>query len=93
MNNFLFFDFFFQATGPKELRKHVISLNAASWTFTDIINELPTGAIYPVDRTVFDLRLPTQLTKRKLYIIPGGGYNQNLCITTFNSWFYRFHAR
>lgn len=81
------------ATGPKELRKHVISLNAASWTFTDIINELPTGAIYPVDRTVFDLRLPTQLTKRKLYIIPGGGYNQNLCITNFNSWFYRFHAR
>ncbi|XP_031771370.1 aldose 1-epimerase-like [Apis florea] len=81
------------ASGPKELRKHVISLNAASWTFTDIISELPTGAILPVDHTVFDLRLPTQLTKRKLYIIPGGGYNQNLCITNFNRWFYRFHAR
>ncbi|XP_043799126.1 galactose mutarotase-like [Apis laboriosa] len=39
------------ATGPKELRKHVISLNAGSWTFTNIINDLPTGAIYPVDRT------------------------------------------
>ncbi|XP_017876261.1 aldose 1-epimerase-like [Ceratina calcarata] len=81
------------ATGPEELKKHVISLNAASWTFTDIRDCLPTGAIYPVDRTVFDLRLPTQLTKRRLYIVPGGGYNQNLCVTSPSRWCYRFHAR
>ncbi|XP_017795549.1 PREDICTED: aldose 1-epimerase-like [Habropoda laboriosa] len=81
------------ATGPDELKKHVISMNAGSWTFADIRDSLPTGAIYPVDRTVFDLRLPTQLTKRRLYIVPGGGYNQNLCITSPNCWCYRFHAR
>ncbi|OAD58621.1 Aldose 1-epimerase [Eufriesea mexicana] len=81
------------ATGAKELKKHVISLNAGSWTIADIKDDLPTGAIYPVDRTVFDLRLPTQLTKRRLYIVPGGGYNQNLCITSPSSWSYRFHAR
>ncbi|CAK9828340.1 Galactose mutarotase [Anthophora retusa] len=81
------------ATGPKELKKHVITMNAGSWTFADIRDNLPTGAIYPVDRTVFDLRLPTQLTKRQLYIVPGGGYNQNLCITSPSCWSYRFHAR
>ncbi|CAL7940377.1 unnamed protein product [Xylocopa violacea] len=81
------------ATGPEELKKHVISLNAGSWTFADIKHDLPTGAIYPVDRTVFDLRLPTQLTRRRFYIVPGGGYNQNFCVTSPSCWSYRFHAR
>lgn len=81
------------AAGSRELKKHLISLNADSWTPADIRNNLPTDAIYPVDRTVFDLRLPTQLTKRRLYIVPGGGYNQNLCINSPSSWSYRFHAR
>ncbi|XP_076763553.1 galactose mutarotase [Xylocopa sonorina] len=81
------------ATGPEELKRHVISLNAGSWTFADIKHDLPTGAIYPVDRTVFDLRLPTQLTKRRFYIVPGGGYNQNFCVTSPSCWSYRFHAR
>ncbi|XP_012243369.2 aldose 1-epimerase-like [Bombus impatiens] len=81
------------AAGSRELKKHLISLNADSWTPADIRNNLPTDAIHPVDRTVFDLRLPTQLTKRRLYIVPGGGYNQNLCINSPSSWSYRFHAR
>ncbi|XP_060815882.1 galactose mutarotase-like [Bombus pascuorum] len=81
------------AAGSRELKKHLISLNADSWTPADIRNNLPTDAIYPVDRTVFDLRLPTQLTKRRLYIVPGGGYNQNLCVNSPSSWSYRFHAR
>ncbi|XP_076244003.1 galactose mutarotase [Calliopsis andreniformis] len=81
------------ATGPNELKKHVVSINAGSWTFADIKNNLPTGAINPVDRTVFDLRLPTRLTKRQLYNVPGGGYNQNLCVTSPSCWIYRFHAR
>ncbi|KAK9306201.1 hypothetical protein QLX08_003087 [Tetragonisca angustula] len=81
------------ATGPNELKKHVICLNAGSWTFTDVKNNLPTGTVHPVDRTVFDLRLPTQLTRRRLYIVPRGGYNQNLCVTSPSSWSYRFHAR
>ncbi|XP_053997930.1 galactose mutarotase-like [Hylaeus anthracinus] len=81
------------ATGPNELKKHVVSINAGSWTFADIKDNLPTGAIFPVDRTVFDLRLPTQLTRKRLYNVPGGGYNQNLCITSPSCWSYRFHAR
>ncbi|XP_076223012.1 galactose mutarotase [Nomia melanderi] len=81
------------ATGPTELKKHVVSINADSWTYADIKNNLPTGAIFPVDRAVYDLRLPTQLTKKRLYNVPGGGYNQNLCITSPSCWSYRFHAR
>ncbi|XP_076393396.1 galactose mutarotase isoform X2 [Megachile rotundata] len=82
------------ATGPDELKRHIVSLNAASWTFADIKdNYLPTGAIHSVDRTVYDLRLPTRLTRKKLYCVPGGGYNQNLCITSPSCWVYRFHAR
>ncbi|XP_076670743.1 galactose mutarotase [Andrena cerasifolii] len=81
------------ATGPNELKKHVVSINAGNWTFADIKDNLPTGAIYPVDHTVYDLRLPTQLTKNRLYVVPGGGYNQNLCITSPSCWSYRFHAR
>ncbi|XP_034176043.1 galactose mutarotase isoform X1 [Osmia lignaria lignaria] len=82
------------ATGPNEMKKHLVSMNAASWTFADIkANYLPTGAIHPVDRTVYDLRLPTRLTRRQLYNVPGGGYNQNLCITGPSCWVYRFHAR
>ncbi|XP_076168800.1 galactose mutarotase [Ptiloglossa arizonensis] len=79
-------------TGANELKRHVVSINADSWTFADIKDNLPTGAIHPVDRTVYDLRLPTQLTKRRFYNVPGGGYNQNLCITSPSCWLYRFHA-
>ncbi|XP_015435487.1 PREDICTED: aldose 1-epimerase-like [Dufourea novaeangliae] len=81
------------ATGPIELKKHVVAINAGSWTFADVKDNLPTGAIFPVDRTVYDLRLPTQLTKNRLYNVPGGGYNQNLCVTSPSCWSYRFHAR
>ncbi|XP_076648159.1 galactose mutarotase [Halictus rubicundus] len=81
------------ATGPSELKKHVVSINAGSWTFADVKDSLPTGATVPVDQTVYDLRLPTQLTRNRLYNVPGGGYNQNLCITSPSCWSYRFHAR
>ncbi|XP_076384706.1 galactose mutarotase [Megalopta genalis] len=81
------------ATGPIELKKHVVSINADCWTCADVKNNLPTGAILPVDYEVYDLRLPTQLTKNRLYNVPGGGYNQNLCITSPSCWCYRFHAR
>ncbi|EFN77740.1 Aldose 1-epimerase [Harpegnathos saltator] len=79
--------------GPKELRKHVLTVNADNWTFTDVQNKLPTGVISPVDCTVYELRLPTQLNRRRLFKVPGGGYNHNLCINSPNYWCYRFHAR
>nr|KAF7420166.1 hypothetical protein H0235_010463 [Vespula pensylvanica] len=81
------------AAGPKELKKHVVTINADSWTFMDIKDYLPTGVIHSVENTVYDLRLPTQLTKEILYRVPGGGYNHNLCICSPSSWCYRFHAR
>ena len=59
----------------------------------DIEDNLPSGAICPVDCTVYDLRCPTQLSKKQLYSVPGGGYNHNLCISSPSSWCYRFHAR
>ncbi|XP_043495267.1 galactose mutarotase-like [Polistes fuscatus] len=93
ITNYCFFNLAGHGMGPEELKKHVVTINADSWTFMDIKNNLPTGAICPVENTVYDLRLPTQLTKETLYRVPGGGYNHNLCICSPSSWCYRFHAR
>ncbi|KAG7207662.1 hypothetical protein KM043_009281 [Ampulex compressa] len=93
ITNYCLFNLAGHGTGPEELRKHVVSVNADSWTMADIRDHLPTGCVCPVDRTVYDLRLPTQMTRERLYSVPGGGYNHNLCVTSPSSWCYRFHAR
>ncbi|XP_050461353.1 galactose mutarotase-like isoform X2 [Cataglyphis hispanica] len=80
-------------TGSKELKKHLFVVNADSWIFMDVKNQLPIGIISPVDSTPFELRLPVQLNERRLFDIPGGGYNHNLCINSPSCWCYRFHAR
>lgn len=82
-----------QATGSKELNNHIVTINADKWTFMNIENNLPSGSIFPVESTVYDLRRPTQLNKKKLYNVPGGGYNHNFCISSPSVWSYRFHAR
>ncbi|XP_046417476.1 galactose mutarotase-like [Neodiprion fabricii] len=80
-------------TGASELRNHVVTVNAGRWTFMDVRDKIPTGAIRSVDSTIYDLRFPTQLTKQRLRQVPGGGYDHNLCVNAPSCWCYRFHAR
>ncbi|TGZ47647.1 Aldose 1-epimerase [Temnothorax longispinosus] len=56
-------------------------------------NNLPTSIACPVDGTLYELRLPVQLNQRRLFDVPGGGYNHNLCVNSPSCWCYRFHAR
>ncbi|RLU20242.1 hypothetical protein DMN91_006849 [Ooceraea biroi] len=93
VTNYCLFNLAGHGTGSKELEQHVLTVNADSWTLMDLRNNLPTGVISPVDCTAFELRVPAQLNRRRLYNIPGGGYDHNLCINSPNSWCYRFHAR
>ncbi|XP_024947189.1 aldose 1-epimerase isoform X2 [Cephus cinctus] len=93
ITNYCLFNLAGHGMGVKELRKHIVTINADKWTLMDIRDNLPIGLIEPVDQTVYDLRTPTQLNKQTMYNVPGGGYNHNLCITTPSCWCYRFHAR
>ncbi|KYM85690.1 Aldose 1-epimerase [Atta colombica] len=92
ITNYCLFNLAGHGTGSKELKKHVLTVNADSWIFMEAKNNLPS-IICPVDGTACELRLPAQLNQRRLYGIPGGGYNHNLCINSPSSWCYRFHAR
>ncbi|XP_012260288.2 galactose mutarotase-like [Athalia rosae] len=80
-------------TGAKELKKHVVTINAEKWTFMDLKDGIPNGAIRSVKSTIYDLRFPTCLTNERLCRVPGGGYDHNLCIDSPSVWCYRFHAR
>ncbi|KAM0727985.1 Galactose mutarotase [Formica fusca] len=93
VTNYCLFNLAGHGTGSKELKKHLFIVNADSWIFMDVKNHLPIGIISPVDCTPFELRLPVQLNQRRLFDIPGGGYNHNLCINSPSCWCYRFHAR
>ncbi|XP_029164571.1 aldose 1-epimerase-like [Nylanderia fulva] len=93
ITNFCLFNLAGHGTGSKELKKHVLIINADSWIFTDVENHLPIGIISPVDCTSLELRLPVQLNQRRLFDVPGGGYNHNLLINSPSCWCYRFHAR
>ncbi|XP_011702493.1 PREDICTED: aldose 1-epimerase-like isoform X2 [Wasmannia auropunctata] len=90
ITNYCLFNLAGHGTGSKELKKHVLTVNADSLVFR---NNLPINVICSVDGTECDLRLPVQLNQRRLYGIPGGGYNHNLCVNSPSSWCYRFHAR
>ncbi|KAH0945061.1 hypothetical protein HN011_005297 [Eciton burchellii] len=92
VTNYCLFNLAGHGTGAKELEKHVLTVNADSWTVM-ALRKLPTGIISPVDCTVFELRVPAQLNRRRLYSVPGGGYDHNLCINGPSAWSYRFHAR
>ncbi|KAL6254660.1 hypothetical protein P5V15_013967 [Pogonomyrmex californicus] len=92
ITNYCLFNLAGHGTGSKELKKHVLTVNANSWISMNV-NNLPSIITYPVDGTVFELRLPAQLNQRRLFDIPGGGYNHNLCINSPSCWCYRFHAR
>lgn len=59
----------------------------------NIENNLQLEKSLPVDLTVYDLRRPIELNKKRLYTIPGGGYNNNFCISRPSIRSYRFHAR
>ncbi|KYN15828.1 PREDICTED: aldose 1-epimerase-like [Trachymyrmex cornetzi] len=92
ITNYCLFNLAGHGTGSKELKKHILTVNADSWIFMDVKNNLPS-VICPVDGTACELRLPAQLNQRRLYDIPGSGYNHNLCVNSPSSWCYRFHAR
>ncbi|XP_020300175.1 aldose 1-epimerase-like isoform X2 [Pseudomyrmex gracilis] len=92
VTNYCLFNLAGHSAGSKELEKHVLTVNANSWLLIDAKN-LPTGTISPVDGTSLELRLPAQLNRRRLYDIPGGGYNHSLCVNSPSCWTYRFHAR
>ncbi|XP_072763641.1 galactose mutarotase [Anoplolepis gracilipes] len=93
VTNYCLFNLAGHGTGSKELRKHVLTVNADSWISMDVKKQSPIGMISPVDCTPFELRLPVQLNQRRLFDISGGGYNHNLCINSPSVWCYRFHAR
>ncbi|CAL1678752.1 unnamed protein product [Lasius platythorax] len=93
ITNYCLFNLAGHGTSSKELKKHVLSVNADSWIFTDVKHHVPIGIISPVDCTSLELRLPVQLNQRRLFDIPGGGYNHNLFINSPSCWCYRFHAR
>ncbi|EGI59251.1 PREDICTED: aldose 1-epimerase-like [Acromyrmex echinatior] len=92
ITNYCLFNLAGHGTGSKELKKHILTVNADSWICMDVKNKLP-NIICPVDGTECELRLPAQLNQRRLYDIPGGGYNHNLCVNSPSCWCYRFHAR
>ncbi|KAJ8686681.1 hypothetical protein QAD02_022475 [Eretmocerus hayati] len=79
--------------GAKELKTHVITVNADQWAKSDLKKELQSTTIEDVCGTVYDLRFPLQLSSEKLFKVSGGGYNNSLCITAPSAWTYRFHAR
>ncbi|XP_043480596.1 galactose mutarotase-like [Leptopilina heterotoma] len=91
--NYSFFNLAGHATGPKELNNHIVTINADKRKTVNIENNLPSETILPVDSTAYDFRRPVQLNRKKLYSIPGGGFNNNLCISTPSFLSYRFHAR
>ncbi|XP_039312848.1 galactose mutarotase [Solenopsis invicta] len=93
ITNYCLFNLAGHGSGSKELKKHVLTVNADSCIFVDVKNNLPTNITCPVDGTTCELRLPVQLNQRRLSSIPGGGYNHYLCINSPSCWCYRFHAR
>ncbi|XP_077262573.1 galactose mutarotase [Temnothorax americanus] len=93
ITNYCLFNLAGHGTGSKELKKHVLTANADSWISMDVKNNLPTSIACPVDGTLYELRLPVQLNQRRLFDVPGGGYNHNLCVNSPSCWCYRFHAR
>lgn len=84
-----------QGTGAKELLNHVVTINADQWTQHDLVrNRALTGEIVNVHDSIYDLRSPTQLTSKRMFKVPGGGYNHTLCINSPRDKLpYQFQAR
>ncbi|XP_034945500.1 aldose 1-epimerase-like [Chelonus insularis] len=93
ISNCYFLNLAGHGTGPEELEKHTVTINADKLADIEYKEMIPTGKIYPVADTVFDLRIPKQMTKQVLRKACGGGFNHNFCVNCPSVCSYRFHAR
>ncbi|XP_050310780.1 galactose mutarotase-like isoform X2 [Anthonomus grandis grandis] len=92
LTNHSYFNLAGHQTGPKEVYKHVISINADSTTEVDR-NSIPSGKLLPVADTIFDLRIPKVLGE-VINRIPGYlGYDHNFCVTKGSAQENTFVAR
>lgn len=77
ISNSLYFNLAEHSAGPKELYKHILTVNSNCFTVTGK-DGIPTGEIKNVFRTDLDFQVPkilgTVINK------PDGGLDQNLCV-------------
>jgi len=69
---------YFNLAGGGTVRKHVIRINADTYTVING-NMIPTGELRPVAGTAMDLRIPTPIG-RNIDAVEGLGYDHNYCI-------------
>lgn len=68
-----------KAAGSSEVYKHIIRINADTFTVTDS-DSIPTGEFRRVDATPYDFRVPVELGPA-MARLPDQGFDDNFCVT------------
>lgn len=91
LTNHVYFNLGGHCAGPKALYEHYASINAEK--VLAVTPELiPTGELRKVAGTIYDLRIPRKLGD-VISAVPGGGYDNTMCINGNKEDGVRFVAR
>lgn len=71
---------YWNLTGQGTVDAHLLQVNATA--YTPMVANIPTGAIVPVDGTLYDLRTPASLGERNAPTAIAGGYDDNYVLPT-----------
>ncbi|KAF2902489.1 hypothetical protein ILUMI_03697 [Ignelater luminosus] len=78
LSNLLYFNLGGHGSGPEELCKHIVSINANCY-LPLMDNGLPSGEILNVIYTKNDFQVP-KLLKNEMGIEPDDGYDEHMCV-------------